>query len=63
MYTSLTRVNTSIFNLEAGVGSLDRSRCPFGGAAPLSDTGRRFVGTLLLCGVIRNSDIVLQLSR
>ena len=49
--------------LKAGVGSLDRSRCPFGGCCASLDYRTAVHWILSFCGVILISDIILQLSR
>ena len=49
--------------LEAGVGSLDRSRCPFGGWYGSLGYRTAFNWILSFCGVISITDIILQLSR
>ena len=49
--------------LEAGVGSLDRSRCPFGGCCASLGYRTAVHWILSFCGVILISDIILQLSR
>ena len=58
-----SRESRSRRRLEAGVGSLDRSRCPFGGCCASLGYLTAVHWILSFCGVILISDIILQLSR